>query len=76
MLKNKKILSVLLAVLMLVQALPFSVFAAETSDFTDFPVNSWSTEAMTAAVENGLLTGTSKNTIEPAKNLTRAEFAA
>ena len=76
MLKSKKILSILLAVMMLVQTLVIPGIAAEIDGFEDFPVNSWSTEAMTAAVDNGLLKGTSETTIEPEKNLTRAEFAA
>ncbi|MBQ8759769.1 MAG: S-layer homology domain-containing protein, partial [Clostridia bacterium] len=76
MLKTKRILSVLLTVMMLLQAMVIPGFAAETEQFTDFPKNSWSEEAMTAAVENGLITGTSETTIEPRKNLTRAEFAA
>ncbi len=76
MLRTKKILSVLLVIMMLMQTLVITNFAADVDGFTDFPKNSWSTEAMTAAVDNGLLVGTSKTTIEPAKNLTRAEFAA
>ena len=76
MLKSKKFLSILLAVMMLVQTLIVPGIAAEVDSFVDFPVDSWSTEAMTAAVENGLLVGTSETTIEPEKNLTRAEFAA
>ncbi|MBR2021156.1 MAG: S-layer homology domain-containing protein, partial [Clostridia bacterium] len=75
MLKSKKILSIMLVVMMLVQTLFIPSFAAEPEQFTDFPVNMWSTEAMTAAVANGLITGTSETTIEPTKNLTRAEFA-
>lgn len=70
--KTTRLTAILLAVIMLMQT--FS-FAAKVSDFEDFP-HDWSTEAMTAAVNNGLLVGTSKTTIEPKKNLTRAEMTA
>jgi len=76
MVRTKKFLSVLLAIVMLLQTLVIPNFAADVSGFVDFPTNSWSTAAMTAAVDNGLLKGTSDTTIEPSKNLTRAEFAA
>ena len=77
MIKTRKILTVVITIVMLLQSMGLSGFAAvNTSDFEDFPKNSWSTEAMTAAVDNGLLVGTSETTIEPRKNLTRAEFAA
>ena len=76
MIKSKKILTVVLAIVMLVQSMGITGFAVSTDGFKDFPTNSWSTEAMTAAVENGLLVGTSDTMIEPAKNVTRAEFAA
>ena len=76
MLKSKKLLALLFAVVMLIQTLPITGFAADVEGFVDFPIGSWSEEAMTAAVDNGLLVGTSETTIEPRKNLTRAEFAA
>ena len=72
---KKRILSILLAVTMLFQAFAVCGVAAETDGFVDFPDN-WSTEAMTAAVGNGLMVGTSPTTIEPDKYVTRAEFAA
>ena len=55
MVRTKKILSVILAIMMLMQTFVITNFAADIEGFTDFPTNSWSTEAMTAAVENGLL---------------------
>ncbi|MBE6915959.1 MAG: hypothetical protein E7471_04925 [Ruminococcaceae bacterium] len=66
-----RITSMTLALLMV-----FSVFAGaiSVSDFSDFP-DDWSTEAMTFAVNNGLLQGYTDNTIAPAKNMTRAEMA-
>lgn len=74
--KNKffrKAVAVLLSIAMLVPMIP-AAFAAQPSDFTDFPTG-WSNEAMTAAVANGLLNGRTATTIEPQGNLTRAEMA-
>lgn len=53
---------------------PTSAFAASPSDFSDFP-NDWSTQAMTEAVENGLLGGVTDTTIAPQGKLTRAQMA-
>ena len=74
--KNKfltKAVAVLLSIAMLVPMIT-AAFAAQPSDFTDFPTG-WSNEAMTAAVANGLLNGRTATTIEPRGNLTRAEMA-
>ena len=65
MFKTKKFLTVVLAIVMLMQTLIVPGIAADIDGFTDFPANSWSTEAMVAAVDNGLLVGTSETTIEP-----------
>lgn len=54
---------------------PTSAFAAVPSDFSDFP-NDWSTQAMTEAVENGLLGGVYDGVIAPSGLLTRAQMAA
>ena len=70
-----KILALMLAVLMIISAMP--VYAsADVSDFTDFPHGSWSEEAMTAAVNNHLLKGKGNGVIAPKDYLTRAEAAA
>ncbi len=71
--KTTRVTALLLVLIMLMQTIPF---AAQVGDFTDFPISSWSTEAMTAAVDNGLLIGVGNNKIEPKRNLTRAEMAA
>ena len=70
--KITKAIAVLLTIVMLMQPV---AFAASVTDFLDFPNNDWSTEAMTAAVENGLLNG-DNNLIYPNDSLTRAELAA
>ena len=69
----KRIFALCLSICMLLTMVPATVYAG-TSRFVDFPTG-WSQEAMTAAVNNGLLVGVSDNEIKPADNLTRAEFA-
>ncbi len=71
--KTTRVTALLLVLVMLMQTFSFAV---QIGDFADFPVNSWSTEAMTAAVDNGLLIGMGNNKIEPKRYLTRAEMAA
>lgn len=69
----KRITSLILCLLMIIPTIP-NVLAASPSDFVDFPTG-WSNEAVTAAVNNGLLNGRTANTIVPEGNLTRAEMA-
>ena len=68
----KRVLATLLMLVMLMQ--PFAT-AASVTEFLDFP-NDWSKEAMTAAVENGLLIGNGNKLIEPGRDLKRSELAA
>ncbi len=70
--KTTRILALVLSILLFVQPI---AFAASVADFSDFP-HGWSTEAVTAAVENGLLIGEADGKIYPERNLTRAELAA
>ncbi len=70
---NCKIISFITMIAM-VLTLVTPVFAAQVSDFTDFPTG-WSKDAMTSAVENGILNGRTSTTINPKDNLTRAEMA-
>lgn len=67
----KKLICSILAVCVMLSAMSLCAFAA---DFSDMPDN-WSTEALTKAVENGLLTGYEDNTIRPSENVTRAQMA-
>ena len=78
--KYKRIVSLCLAVV-LCFSLAVSAFAADTAarkatDFKDFDQSAWYAEAVSAAVENGLLYGRNSNVIDPNGNLTRAEMAA
>ena len=70
----RKALAVIMTFMMVMTAMP-TVFAANVSDFADFPTG-WSSEAVRAAVDNGLLNGRTPTTLEPTGNLTRAELAA
>lgn len=69
----KKLL-IIIAALCLLFSLSVAALAAAPEDFSDFPDN-WSREAMTAALENGLLQG-SDGKIDPQGYLTRAQMAA
>jgi len=70
----KKILGIILGSTVVASTLlSFGVSAASASDFSDMP-DDWSTAALTAAVDNGLLTG-SDGMILPKDNLTRAQMA-
>ncbi len=66
-------LSLVLAVTMLISAV--AVGAAAPGDFPDFP-NDWSTPALEAALEHGLLRGNDAGLLLPDAYLTRAEMAA
>lgn len=72
---RQKVLSILLALLMVFNMFPITALAnSQGNDYVDMP-NNWSTEALTKAVENGLLSGYNGR-LNPDKNLTRAEMAA
>lgn len=79
MTRTKRLVSVLLVIMMLMQTVSFAVPTQTstnllTDKFVDFPQD-WAKDAMTAAVENGIINGTSETTVEPDKLLTRAELA-
>ena len=77
--KKKRILAMLLAVASCL-SLAVSVSAASTArkatDFKDFDRNAWYADAVSAAVDNGLLYGKSSTIIDPNGAMTRAEMAA
>ncbi|MEG2638895.1 MAG: S-layer homology domain-containing protein, partial [Clostridiales bacterium] len=79
---KKRFLALLLALVM-VFSFSFAAFAAEPNQdssnvsaktFPDMP-NDWSTEALNAAINNGLMQGTDKGKLEPQSNLKRVEMA-
>ena len=77
--KKKRILAMILAVASCL-SLAVSASAASTArkatDFRDFDKSAWYAEAVSAAVDNGLLYGKSATIIDPNGDMTRAEMAA
>ena len=77
--KRKRILAMLLAVASCL-SLAVSASAASTArkatDFKDFDRNAWYADAVSAAVDNGLLYGKSSTMLDPNGDMTRAEMAA
>ena len=77
--KKKRILAMLLAVASCL-SLAVSASAASTArkatDFRDFDKSAWYADAVSAAVDNGLLYGKSATVIDPNGDMTRAEMAA
>ena len=77
--KKKRILAMILAIASCL-SLAVSASAASTArkatDFKDFDRNAWYADAVSAAVDNGLLYGKSSTIIDPNGDMTRAEMAA
>ena len=77
--KKKRILAMILAVASCL-SLAVSASAASTArkatDFRDFDKSAWYAEAVSAAVDNGLLYGKSATVLDPNGDITRAEMAA
>ena len=78
--KYKRILAMILAVASCL-SLAVSASAAGTvnrkaTDFKDYDRTAWYAEAISAAVDNGLLYGKSSTTLDPNGDMTRAEMAA
>ena len=77
--KKKRILALFLAAVSCL-SLAVSASAASTArkatDFRDFDRTAWYADAVSAAVDNGLLYGKSATVIDPNGDMTRAEMAA
>ena len=78
--KRKRILALFLAAVSCL-SLAVSASAAGTTirkatDFKDYDRTAWYAEAVSAAVDNGLLYGKSSTTLDPNGDMTRAEMAA
>ena len=78
--KKKRILAMILAVAsclsLAVSASAANTVARKATDFRDFDRTAWYAEAVSAAVDNGLLYGKSSSIIDPNGDMTRAEMAA
>ncbi len=70
----KKAVAYVLVLMMVFSCAPTGFAKTDVTVFRDFP-EGWSKEAVTSAVDNGLLYGRTETTIEPKGNLTRAEMA-
>ena len=78
--KHKRILAMILAVAsclsLAVSASAANTTARKATDFKDFDRSAWYADAVSAAVDNGLLYGKSSTIIDPNGDMTRAEMAA
>ena len=78
--KYKRILAMLLAVAsclsLAVSASAENSATRKATDFKDYDAKAWYAEAVSVAVDNGLLYGKSSTIIDPNGDMTRAEMAA
>ena len=78
--KRKRILALFLAAVsclsLAVSASAAGTTAHKATDFKDYDRTAWYAEAVSAAVDNGLLYGKSSTIIDPNGDMTRAEMAA
>ena len=78
--KHKRILAMILAVAsclsLAVGASAANTTTRKATDFKDYDAKAWYAEAVSAAVDNGLLYGKSATVIDPNGDMTRAEMAA
>ena len=78
--KKKRILALFLAAVsclsLVVSASAAGTTARKATDFKDYDRSAWYAEAVSAAVDNGLLYGKSATIIDPNGDMTRAEMAA
>ena len=78
--KKKRILALFLAAVsclsLAVSASAASATTRKATDFKDYDRTAWYAEAVSAAVDNGLLYGKSATIIDPNGDMTRAEMAA
>ena len=78
--KKKRILALFLAVVsclsLAISASAANTVARKATDFRDYDRTAWYAEAVSAAVDNGLLYGKSATVIDPNGDMTRAEMAA
>ena len=70
---SKKLLSILLAVLMLTALMPFSALAANLP-FKDVPADEWYYPVVKTAYEKGITNGVTRTTFEPNATVTREMF--
>lgn len=69
----KKLAALLLAMCIMISALPISAFAA-TASFTDVSWNAWYYEAVQYVCEHGIMAGAGQGKFLPNANMTRAQM--
>ena len=74
-LKLKRLTALLLALVLCVGVFSYAS-AADMGDFTDVDPTAWHYDAVSEAVDNGLLIGKGEGRLDPQGSLTRAEMAA
>ena len=72
--KSKKLLSLLLAVLMLAALMPVSALAAFGLPVRDVPRDAWYYPVVKTAYDRGITNGTTSTTFEPDATVTREQF--
>ena len=75
---TKRFFSLFLAAVMMVSLLAVNAHAASSNKITDYgdAYGHWAYEALTWAVDNGVMVGTSEDKLNPDGHLTRAQMAA
>ena len=70
----KKLISYVLAVVMVLSLVPTAFAAEGVGGFSDVPSGTWYSEELAYALENGYVSGTSATTFSPDTQVTRAQF--
>lgn len=73
--KTNRILSLVMAMVMLMTVLPMTASAAGTQKFSDVPDTAWYAEAINAMADTGLLKGDGTGKFNPDSPITYGEFA-
>lgn len=71
---KKRLLSIILAAVLLIGIIPIHAGAADITDFTDVQPGAWYYDAVEYAAENGLFSGTSPTTFSPNTAMTWGMF--
>lgn len=71
--KSTKIISLILALLLMITVLPLSANASK-NDYTDIKKDDWFYDAVMYVQDKGIMAGTSLNTFSPHQKITRSNF--
>lgn len=73
---KKRLMTVMLAMIMVLSSMTGLVSATDISDFKDVPTSAWYYDNVKYAVEHGMVSGTSADAFSPESNITRGQFIA